>query len=138
MLRSVHKKMFYIVSKLNYQQITSYPLDVGVYFILGGQFFGNNSRVSMDRVGQGEDGALICRTNKMDCCGTIPNRFGQFYYPHGDQAPIKSAGCGFYCNRGDQVIRLNQREGATSPTGKYCCEITDASGEIQNLYITLE
>ena len=92
----------------------------------------------MDRVGEGEDGALICRTDEMDCCGTIPNRFGQFYYPHGDQVPIKSTDHGFYCNRGDQMIRLNRREGADSPTGTYRCEIPDASGEIRNLYITLE
>ena len=115
----------------------NYPLDVGVYFILGGQFFGNNSLVSMDRVGEGEDGALICRTDRTDCCGAIPNRFGQFYYPNGDQVPIKSAGHSFYRNRGDQLIRLNRRERATSPTGRYRCEIPDASGEIRNLYITL-
>lgn len=92
----------------------------------------------MDRVGEGEDGALICKTDKMDCCGTNPNRFGQFYYPHGDQVPIKSVGHSVYRNRGDQVIRLNRRDGATPPTGKYRCEIPDASGEIQNIYITLE
>ena len=74
----------------------------------------------------------------MNCCGTLPNRFGQFYYPNGVQVPVSNAGQGFYRNRGNQVIRLNRREGATSPTGKYRCEIPDASGEMQNIYITLE
>ena len=92
----------------------------------------------MERVGEGENGALVCRTDKVDCCHTVPNRFGQFYYPSGNQVPIKSAGQGFYRNRGDQMILLNRREGATSPTGKYRCEIPDASGEIKYLYITLE
>ena len=50
--------------------------------------------------------------------------------------PVNNAGQGFYRNRGDQLIRLNRRQGATSPTGRYRCEIPDASGEIQNLYIT--
>jgi hypothetical protein len=91
----------------------------------------------MDRIGEGDHGALICRTDRVDCCGTIPNRYGQFYYPRGGQVLIKSAGQGFYRNRGDQLIRLNRQEGVTSPAGRYRCEIPDASGEIQNLYITL-
>ena len=59
---------------------------VGVYFTLAGQLFGNNSRVSMDSVGEGERDALIRRTDRTDCCGTVPNRFGQFYYPSGVHA----------------------------------------------------
>ena len=92
--------------------------------------------MSLDRV-EGEEGALTCRTDKVDCCGAIPNRFGQFYYPNRVQVPVNNAGQGFYRNRGDQVVRLNRREGITSPTGKFHCEIPDASGENQNLYITL-
>ena len=98
--------------------------------------YGNNSRVSLADVGEGEENALICRTDRINCCGA-PNRFGQFYYPSGIQVPINSAGQSFYRNRGDQLIRLNRRVGVTSPTGKYRCEIPDASGETQNIYITL-
>lgn len=107
--------------------------------MLDGQLYSNNSVVSLDRVGEGEQGALVCRTDKVDCCGTVPNRHGQFYYPNGLQVPIhnKSGGHGFYRNRGDQVIRLNRKEEHTPPTGKYRCEIPDASGEVKNLYITL-
>ena len=109
---------------------------IGVHFTLGGQVYGNNSVVPLINIREAND-ALICRTNNINCCGTLPNRFGQFYYPSGVQVPVNSAGQGFYRNRGDQVIRLNRREGATSPTGKYRCEIPDASGEMQNIYITL-
>ena len=108
-----------------------------MYFTLAGQLFGNNSRVSVDSIGEGEHDALICRTDRTDCCGTVPYRFGQFYYPNGVQVPIKSADQGFYRNRGDQLIRLNRREGTDSPTGRYRCEIPEASGEMQNLYISL-
>ena len=99
--------------------------------------YGNSSQVSLEDVGEGVGNALICRTDKVDCCGSIPNRFGQFYYPSGLQVPFNSAGQGFYRNRGDQLIRLNRREGTTSPSGKYCCEIPDASGETKNICITL-
>ena len=109
----------------------------GVHFTLGGEIYANNSVISVNSVGEGEEGALICRTDKVDCCGTIPNRFGQFYYPNGVQVPVKNAAHVFYRNRGDQLIRLNRREGTASPTGRFCCEIPDASGEVQNLYVTL-
>ena len=111
---------------------------VDVHFTVGDQVYGNNSIVSLLSIGEGENRALICRTDSTNCCGTLPNRFGQFYYPNGVQVPVNSAGQGFYRNRGDQLIRLNRREGATSPTGRYRCEIPDASGEMQKLYITLE
>ena len=111
---------------------------LGLHFTLGGVIYGNNSAVDILSIGEGEDGALICRTDNTNCCGTLPNRFGQFYYPSGVQVPVNSAGQGFYRNRGDQVIRLNRREGANSPTGMYRCEIPDASGEMQNLYINIE
>ena len=109
----------------------------GVHFILDGQFYGNNSIVSLESIGEGEENALLCRTDRVDCCGTVPNRFGQFYYPNGVQVPVNNAGQGFYRNRGDQVVQLNRREGISSPTGRYRCEIPDVSGDIQSLYITL-
>ena len=110
---------------------------VGIHFTIGDEVYGNNSVVSILSIGEGEDRALICRTDSTNCCRTIPNRFGQFYYPNGVQVPVLSAGQGFYRNRGDQLIRLNRQDRATSLTGKYRCEIPDASGEMQNLYITL-
>ena len=110
----------------------------GLHFTISDHVYGNNSVVSLTDVGEGEANALLCRTDNINCCGTPPNRFGEFYYPSGVQVPINSTGQGFYRNRGDQLIRLNRREGVTSPTGRYRCEIPDASGETQNLYITLE
>ena len=104
---------------------------------MDGLVYGNNSIVSLNRIGEGEEGALVCRTDKVDCCGTFPNRLGQFYYPNGVQVPIKNAGQGFYRNRGDQMIRLNRHQGVVSPKGKFHCEIPDANGEVQHLYITL-
>ena len=108
----------------------------GVYFTLAGQFFPNNSVLSLSEVGEG-GGALLCKTNLMNCCGTVPNCFGQFYYPNGVMVPINSRANGFYRNRGDQIVRLNHREGITSPKGTFHCEIPDADGIMQNLYIIL-
>ena len=107
-----------------------------MYFRLGCEIYGNNSVVPLARVGENDD-ALLCVTDKVDCCGTKPNRFGEFYYPSGGKVPIRSAGNNFYRNRGDQRVRLNRRETTTSPTGKFRCEILDANGDVQNIYITL-
>ena len=111
-------------------------LCIDIYFELGGQTFGNNSIVSLTQVGEGKD-ALLCKTDLISCCATVPNRFGEFYYPNGLIVPINNSGHGFYRNRGDQEIRLNRRQGITSPSGKFRCEIPTASGEIQNIFITL-
>ena len=35
------------------------------------------------------------------------------------------------------MIRLNRRNTATSPTGKYHCAIPAIDGEIQSIYVTL-
>ena len=109
---------------------------IGVYFELNGVMYMNNSAAPLSEVGEREK-ALLCKTNKEDCCGTPPNRFGEFYYPSDNKVPIAKEQQGFYRNRGEKVIRLNRRDGTISPTGKYRCEIPDASGTIQNLHITL-
>ena len=53
--------------------------------------FTNNSAVNLNDIGEGER-ALLCKTNLISCCRTLPNRFGEFFYPSGDQVPIRSRG----------------------------------------------
>ena len=98
--------------------------------------YDNNSVVSILAISEG-DNALLCKTNKQDCCGTPQNRFGEFYYPNGVKVPIRIAGEGFYRDRGDQLIRLNRRQDTNSPTGRYYCVIPDASGVDQKIYINI-
>ena len=98
--------------------------------------YSNNSVLSLNDVGEGAS-ALLCKTNLSNCCKSVPFRFGQFYYPDGEKVPIRSGSSGFYRDRGDQEIRLNRRDGITSPAGKFRCEIPDADGVSQNLIITL-
>lgn len=111
-------------------------LSVGVYFELNSKIYMNNSAVRLTDIGEAGS-ALICKTDKEDCCKTRPNRYGEFYYPNGERVPIEFQQHGFYRNRDEQLIRLNRREGTVSPSGKYRCEIPDASGEMKNIYITL-
>ena len=49
---------------------------------------------------------------------------GQWYYPDGSQVGVMDASGNYYRNRGQSVVRLHRRNGAMSPTGVFCCEIT--------------
>ena len=107
-----------------------------MYFQLNNKTYTNNSVIKVNAIGEGEE-ALLCKTDKVECCSTTPNRFGQFYYPNGVKVPIRKAAHGFYRNRGNQLVRLNRRRGVISPTGMYCCEIPDSSNVMQKVFITL-
>ena len=80
-----------------------------------------------------DDKALQCFTTRDDCCGNPSNRMGEWYYPNMMLIPSFGAGEDFYRDRGSQVVRLNRRNSALSPTGKYRCTIPDASGATQIL-----
>lgn len=114
--------------------MTSSPLTV--YFELNGDVYTNNSVLLLNKVGEG-DGSLLCKTNRKKCCGTPPNRYGEFYYPSRDRVPINKYQENFYRNRGDGLIRLNRRYNAVSPTGRFSCVILDAQGILQTLYVYL-
>ena len=113
-------------------------ISVDVYFELKGKRYDNNSEISILTIGEGDD-ALLCKTDKQDCCGTKPNRFGEFYFPHGVRVLINKAGQDFYRDRGEQLIRLNRRPrvGSSFPTGRYFCEIPDADNVIQKIFINI-
>ena len=106
----------------------------GIHFLLGGQLYSNNSRINLHLIGEGEN-ALFCKTDLVNCCEA--NRFGEFFYPNGVQVPIQKLGHGFYRNRGKQEIRLHRREGVTTPAGRFRCQIPDARGGLQTIYIEL-
>ena len=112
------------------------PIITSVYFELNGKVYPNNSIISLLEVGE-DDSALLCKTDLTDCCGTPPNRLGEFYYPSGDIVPVRKVEQGFYRNRGVQEVRLNRREGVVSPAGKFRCEVPDASGTVQTLHTFL-
>lgn len=97
----------------------------------------NNSVIKLDDVGQRENG-LLCVTNRLACCGTPPDRHGDFYYPNGQIVPKLAASQAFWRDRGAKFVRLNRRDETTTPTGQFRCEIPDASGVLQNIFITLE
>ena len=125
-----------VTMKVTTVQPTEPGVTTSVYLELNGNVYPNNSVISLSEVGENGD-ALLCKTDLVTCCAIPPNRFGEFYYPDGETVLIQNAGHGFYRNRGAQEVRLNRREGVTSPTGRFHCAVPDASGTVQNVYIHL-
>ena len=80
-------------------------------------------------------GALMCYTDKEDCCGAINMRQGDWYYPNGLQVRTYGADGSFYRNRSHSVVHLHRREDTVMPIGIFHCEIPDKYGTNQNIYV---
>ncbi len=87
-------------------------------------------------IGEG-DNALLCVTEYEDCCNAQTTVAGEFYYPDELPVQVEESGDSFYHNRGDKFISLNRRNNATSPLGRYRCEIPDATGTTISIYINI-
>ena len=49
-------------------EITTIP---GLYLTLGGQLYHNGDSILIDEIGEGDDGALLCVTDLIQCCRVI-------------------------------------------------------------------
>ena len=102
----------------------------------GGTFYPNNSIINNDEIGEGMRG-FLCFTNKLDCCEDISptsSRSGEWYFPNRSAVEKENHGGAMYRNRGPSVVRLNQKNTSSSPTGIFRCEIPLKNGTNQSLY----
>ena len=113
---------------------------VGVYLSLRGTVYANNSVIPITEIGETDlytssNTGLQCITDRSPCCGTLPNRFGQWYFPNGATVPAQGGATTFYRNRGDDgTVNLNRlNNGVTMPTGLFCCVVPDATGVDQTV-----
>ena len=97
--------------------------------------YNSNTTINIRDIGTG-DSALFCVTDRENCCSGA-NRLGEWYYPDGGRVSIQNAGEDFYRNRGNRVVRLNKARNVITPTGRYGCEILDASGITQTIFINV-
>ena len=109
----------------------------GVRFSLGGTTYQNNSIVTLEDIGEGDD-ALLCLTDFTPCCqtgftsgnGTL---LGNWFFPNGTRVPPSGARWNFLRSRSQSVVRLQRRRGEEE--GIYHCEIPDAMNVTQTIYI---
>ena len=94
----------------------------------------NNSVVTITDIGT-DSAALICTTSGTGCCTS--GRGDEWYFPNG--SAVQRSGTTYFRSRTvtngpGGTVRLNRNPGATT-TGVFRCEILDASGDLQSLYV---
>jgi len=104
-----------------------------VWITLNGVTYANNSIVTNTDIGTGS-AALVCTTTYGPCCFSI-NRGTEWYFPNGNQVP-NNPSLPYRRTRGTnpgRVILSHNYENTI--TGIFHCDIPDASGVLQSLYI---
>ena len=101
-----------------------------MYISHRGKTYPNNSNILITDIGEGDSGAVLCKTNLYNCCKSNQTNnsgaLGGWFYPNSSPVPTGQSN-DLYRNRDRSVVRLNRRGNILSPTGKFCCEIPDAS-----------
>ena len=120
--------------------INFYPIiSAGILgFYLNGVHYPDGSTVLRTDIGEGAD-TLQCTTDRLACCGTVPNRAGQFYFPNNTQVPTIGiiSSSGYYRDRDDQLIRLNRQSQNGVITGQFRCEIPSGTTTDSVLFINI-
>ena len=112
---------------------------IGVYISLRGTVYANNSVIPITEIGETDtdtmppppnsNTGLQCITDRMPCCATPPNRFGQWQFPNKTNVGISGSTASFYRSRGDDgTVNLNRvSDDVMMPTGLFCCILRDAT-----------
>ena len=70
----------------------------------------------------------------MPCCRFLGGQVGEWFFPDGTMVPLSDPT--FYRNRGhdDGTVNLNRAStNVMMPTGKFCCVVPDATGDMQKI-----
>ena len=109
----------------------------GIGLTLNSVQYTNNSVVNITDIGTYSAG-LFCTTTNSGCCSSA-NPATQWYLPNGSQVqnlgfspPSKTFSRTRY--RSPAAVLLHRNPGATT-TGIFRCDILDASGDLQSLYV---
>ena len=136
----------------------AYTSLAGVSLRFQGETLPNNSFVDFDDVlniaggpgptnrNPGSDGAALeCITDLVNCCNGTQH--GNWYFPGGTRVGEFSSGTRFMVNRGpNEVIgerrfngsvRLFRRFSGVPERGRFCCELPNAAGVNQTLYVNI-
>ena len=117
--------------------------DIGVSFfpaaVLRGIPYQNNSNVTLEDIGEGDD-ALLCITNLTACCqppytGEMGHTLGNWFFPNRTSIRNASLGSDIFRTRGQMVVCMHRRRGGEE--GIYRCEIPDAMNVTQTIYISV-
>ena len=105
----------------------------GITLTLNSVQYTNNSVVTITDIGTGS-AALLCTTANLGCCSSA-NQETQWYFPNGTQLiPQPSMTFSRTRSLSPAAVHLNRNPEATT-TGIFHCDILDARGDLQSLYV---
>ena len=112
---------------------SSFPGAADVRFSLNGTVYQNNSIVTLEDIGEGDDG-LLCITDPRNCC-RVPytvtvSGAGNWFFPNETQLPSSGTQWDFHTVRGQSVVYLHRRRGGEE--GIYRCDTPNVT---QTIYI---
>ena len=101
--------------------------------------------MGIGRIGSDDDSALLCLTDKTDCCNSTlspdGNALGNWYFANGEaleDLANSMAPRSLFVTRGQSVVRLLQLQPAsTMELGQLYCEVPDTQGVHKRVSINL-
>ena len=114
---------------------SSFP---GMRFILNVTTYRNNSIVTLEDIGEG-DNALCCVTDLTACCrppytdSIGVSALGNWFFPNGTRVPSSGLRWDFHRTRSQSTVRLQRRRGGED--GIYRCEIRDEMNITYTIYV---
>ena len=106
--------------------------------VLERNIISNNSQLNLRNIGLSPNSSLQCIIDRNSCCFSQDPRVGEWYLPSGELVQGTVSTTEFYRNRGDDgSVFLNRPSEITSPTGQFCCKITDTNNMNQTLCVII-
>ena len=87
----------------------------------------------MDDIGEGET-ALLCSTDREDCCTDEPSIAGKWFLPNGTKVSSTTDTQSLHITFGNQTVGLNVTNSPELPIGIYHCEMMDRENITHYLY----
>ena len=121
-----------------------FPIAGDIWFSLNGTIYQNNSVVTLENIGEGDD-ALLCITDITDCCRPPYTRppyigspvLGNWFFPNGTRVPSAGNQWDFHRTRGQSVVHLQRRRGGEEGIGIYRCVISVPQSDAEDVNQTI-
>ena len=124
----------FILDVLLFGMESNFPGAGDVWFSLRNTTYHNNSNVTLEDIGEGGDGALLCRTKLTACCREPYSvSKGNSFFPNGTKVPSSGELWNFHRTRSKLGVHLNCRRGGVN--GIYRCVVPDSMNVTQTIYI---
>ena len=100
----------------------------------------NDSRMFINEIGantESPQSAVMCVSDRMPCC-RIPLLLGEWKFPDGVLVQPRSRQPTTYVRTRDFIGNINLfrvNESVMLPTGRFCCEVEDATGTNQTMCV---